>query len=477
MDLDMDLDPMGSQAALFKLYTQLAFVYPRSESASKPDIISIMDRGLEHLSKSFPWVAGQVVNTNTNPAATPKYKIRPLNSTPELLIKDYTENPSVPSFVQLEEAEFPMNMLSEDVWAPCATLAGLSYDPSSPSGGPNKIAPVMLVQLSFIEGGLVLCINLQHNVCDMMGQAAIMEWLSKACRGENFTNHEIQLGQMDRTTTVPLIGENNWNPGNLLDDQILAPQNTPEESDISATAPAPDVAVPETLEPPVCSWVYFNFSATALAGLKTFASETLPPNSSFISTDDAISAFIFQSVLRVRKPRLNQQRSVRFARAVDARRYMDVNSKYPGILQNMTYTSYQLSELLNTPLGHIAAAMREKVDPATSDVALRTRALITYLAQSPENALKVSFTARLKTDADIMLSSWAKIAAFEWDFGLGLGRPKAVRRPGFLPVESLMYIMPKDKKGGIAVGMCLRKDDLEKLVEDIEWTKFATFIG
>jgi hypothetical protein len=475
----MDLDLMGAQPALFKLYTQLAFIYTMSDTSSKPHIVSVLTRGLKHLSKSFPWVAGQVVHTSAGSKGTAKYKIRPLNSTPKLVVKDYTETFSVATFEQLEKARFPMSMMSEDIWAPCPTLSGLAYSPSGPASSDDKTAPVMLVQLSFIKGAVVLCINLQHNVCDMMGQAAIMSWLSKACREETFTEHDILLGQMDRTKVVPLIEDDQWSPVDVLDDQLMSSQRHFEDQSATATAPAPEVKGAEPLEPherPVLG-TYFNFSAASLKTLKALATETLPSSREYISMDDAISAFIFQSVLRARKPRINEQRLVTFARAVDARRYLGIDPEYPGILQNMTYTKYQLSTLLDTPLGHIAATMREQVDPNSSDIALRTRALMTFLSRSPENALDVNFTASLKTDADIMLSSWAKVPAYDWDFGIGLGQPEAVRRPGFVPVESLMYIMPKDRRGDVPVWMCLREDDLKRLNEDTEWTRFATHLG
>lgn len=478
MTFDLDLDIMGATPALFKLYTQLAFVYRMPEATPKEQISSALNLGLERLSAAFPWVAGQVVNTNPDAKSTPKYKIRQLKPTPELVIKDYTNDPSIPTFSQLKEAKYPMSMLSEDTWAPCSTLAGLTYDPSSPDGDPNKVAPVMLVQISFVAGGLVLCINLQHNVCDMTGQETIMSWLSKACRGEDFTEQEMRLGQIDRATAVPLITEDNWTPGNLLDHQIIRPQQDTSQESTASTTPAPDSTAAETPEPPPsCSWSYFNFSATALDALKRLASQNLPSSCKFISTDDAISAFIFQSILRARKPRLQHQQPVTFARAVDARRYLDVDPAYPGILQNMAYVTYELPSLLTAGLGQVAASMRKEVDPTSSDITLRTRALVTYLAQSPENSSTISFTASLKTDRDIMLSSWAKIAAYNWDFGFGLGKPEAVRRPALLPVESLMYIMPKDGNGDIAVGICLRREDLERLVEDAEWTKYATCAG
>jgi hypothetical protein len=44
------------------------------------------------------------------------------------------------------------------------------------------------------------------------------------------------------------------------------------------------------------------------------------------------------------------------------------------------------------PLGHIDAAIRQPMDPETSDLARRTRSLIRFLSQSPEHASRFSFT-------------------------------------------------------------------------------------
>ena len=76
-----------------------------------------------------------------------------------------------------------------------------------------------------------------------------------------------------------------------------------------------------------------------------------------------------------------------------------------------------------------------------------------------------------------MLSSWAKLDCYELDFNLGLGKPDSVRRPQFVPVESLIYLMPKRLDGEIAVGICLRNEDMERLRADEEFAKYGRYIG
>ena len=76
-----------------------------------------------------------------------------------------------------------------------------------------------------------------------------------------------------------------------------------------------------------------------------------------------------------------------------------------------------------------------------------------------------------------MLSSWAKLDCYKLDFNLGLGKPVSVRRPQFVPVESLIYLMPKRLDGEIAVGICLTCEDMEGLRADEEFAKHGRYIG
>jgi len=47
----------------------------------------------------------------------------------------------------------------------------------------------------------------------------------------------------------------------------------------------------------------------------------------------------------------------------------------------------------------------------------------------------------------------------------------------FVPVESLIYFLPRRSDGEIGVALCLRVEDLENLKKDQEWAKHAEHIG
>jgi trichothecene 3-O-acetyltransferase len=204
----------------------------------------------------------------------------------------------------------------------------------------------------------------------------------------------------------------------------------------------------------------------------------LPPSTPFVSTDDALTAFIWKSIVRARIPRLHPSKDSKLARAVNVRRHLGVPATYPGLLQNMTYHSFDANDLARASLGHVASDLRAALAEPSCNLKHASRALATYLSRSTaEEKTRVSFTADLDLGADIMLSSWAAVDCASLDFGFGLGPPEAVRRPRFTPVESLVYLLPKARDGEIVVGMCLREEDLRNLRADEDLGKYAIYIG
>jgi trichothecene 3-O-acetyltransferase len=192
-DLDeFDLDVLGQQLQINRLYTQntLCFELPNDSTSLQPQISTALSRGIKRLSASLPWVAGKVVNLHGT------FKIQSSQKTPPLVVKDYRNDPSLPSWEALQEADFPFRMLDENLIAPCKTLAVSDSE-----------LPVFLIQANFITGGLLLTFNGQHGSMDMTGQGQVMYLVAKACRNESFTPLELSVGNMDRRSVVPVLND------------------------------------------------------------------------------------------------------------------------------------------------------------------------------------------------------------------------------------------------------------------------------
>ena len=461
LDLDDYLDVFGQQPDI-NIYTQICLCFPLADASSDSAVINTLSNGLERLTASFPWLAGQVVNEGSCRGNSGVFKIKPLAKLPHLVMKDLRNDPSMPTMGTLRRANFPFNMLDETIIAPCKTLPGGSDEFTSGS------KPVFLVQANFITGGLLLTFVSQHQTMDMTGQGQVMRLFSKACRNEPFTSEELSSGNLPRGKLIPLL-DDSYEQGPELAHQIVKP-----------TPPYPNSnSSNDQLDPtssPKCTWTYFNFHLTSLTALKSLATKTMTLPLGYISTDDALSAFIWQSVIRARLARLGPETESTFARAIDPRRYLDIPKAYPGLVQNMTYHTRTFENLARAPLGVVASQLRSALDPKTSNLGYITRALATFLSRTPDKSI-VSVTAALDLSTDIMLSSWANLDCYDLDFSLGLGKPEAVRRPQFEPCESLIYLMPKTLDGEIAVGICLRDEDMEILKADNEFTKYGNFIG
>ncbi|MCJ1464393.1 hypothetical protein MMC07_003006 [Pseudocyphellaria aurata] len=462
-DLNEDIDILGQQP-LLRIYTQICFCFPIADASSHPAIINTLSDGLERLSESFPWVAGKVVNEGSGKGNSGVFKIKTMELAPRLVVKDLRGDPSIPSMDALRRANFPFSMLDESIIAPRRTFPG----------GPDESAldsdPVFLLQANFIKDGLLLTFVGQHNAMDMIGQGQIIHLFSKACRKEKFTNEDVSSGNLPRGNLISFL-DGSYQQGSELAHQILkqTPSQLVSDEVNSYPTPVPNLS-------PKCTWSYFSFHPTSLAALKSLATKTITISSGYISTDDALSAFIWQSVIRARLPRLNPTTESTLARAVDVRQYLDIPRTYPGLVQNMVYHTQTLQKLVDEPLGSVAAQLRSAIDPKTSELGYHSRALATFLSRTPDKSI-VSFIATLDLSADIMFSSWAKLNCYELDFGLRLGTPESVRRPRFNPCESLIYLMPRTLEGEISLAICLRDDDLERLRADEEFAKYGTFIG
>ncbi|CAG8957422.1 hypothetical protein HYFRA_00011403 [Hymenoscyphus fraxineus] len=443
MDLNDHLDILGQQPGL-NIYTQICSCYTVPDASSYSAIVKILENGLSRLSNSFPWTAGQVVNEGASKGNTGIFKIAPLEKTPRLVVKDLRDDPSAPTMDGLREAHFPFRMLDESIIAPRNTIPGTG-------GADVSDSPVLIVQVTFIVGGLILTFLGQHQTMDGTGQGEVIRLFSKACHGEPFSSEEISTGNMPREDITPLL-DDEYKPGPEIE-QFL-------------TKPSPAADTP----PPKCSWTYFSFDDAALKAIKSLATTTLI--SGFVSTDDALSAFIWKCVARVRLHRLDPSAISTFARAVNIRSHLGVPQSYPGLVQSMVNSTCTAQELVNDTLGSVASRLRSALDPTTSDLAYKSRALATFLNRSPDKSI-VAFTAMVDPSTGIMLSSWAKLDSYDLDFNLGLGPPESVRRPQFFPVESLMYLLPRRADGEIVVAMCLRDEDMVRLRNDEVFTKYG----
>ncbi|EJT41718.1 AYT1-like protein [Saccharomyces kudriavzevii IFO 1802] len=329
------LDILGQQPSLHKLYTQICLIYRVTDPSTHDHIVNTLTEGLEILAKNFPWLAGSVINEGMGKGITGTYRIISSDKIP-LVIQDLQHNPSAPTMDSLEKVNFPIRMLDEKVFAPCMTI----NPPGSAIGLVAETGPVFAVQVNFICGGLVLTIVGQHNTMDMTGLVSSINLLDKACHREPFSDEDLFIGNMDKSESIPLFDET-WKHSSALGHEIV---QTSKNTSVSTKVPP---------SPSKSSWGHVEFSAISLQNLKALAAQTVSPYSSFVSTDDIVTAFIWKLISRARLSRMEPETRSTLGRAVDVRKRLGLPMTYPGLLVNMTYTTYSLESIDQEPLARL----------------------------------------------------------------------------------------------------------------------------
>ena len=459
MEHDNRLDLFGQLPSL-NLYTQLSLCYPVTDESLYPAITEKLAAGLAHLSDDIPWIAGQI--TNSSPEGPAHYRIVPFEAKPKLVVRDLRNTSSVATMATLQQRRFPCSLLHETNIASHTT-----FQQSIAGSGPEP-SVVFAVQANLISGGIILTFVAHHQAMDLVAQGRIMHLLSRVCNGGSLASEDIATANLARYNILPLLPDSD------------SPNPDPEDHSTITTSLTSNSNATEAV-PPSCVWSCFSFSKPSLTSLKALAMESRAPTASYISTDDALTALIWQSITRSRVPRLDGTTKTTMTRAVDMRRYFGISPDYPGMMQTLSFQNSTIQELATgeqMPLGLIASQLRLAVQPdseTSSGLVHETRALAATIAR--ESGEKVSYTADINLSTDVMISSWANQHSYSLDFGLGLGLPEAVRRPSFTPVESLVYFIPKRLDGEIVVMLCLREEDMDGLREDANFKTFAEYIG
>jgi len=454
-DFELPLEIFGQDPAT-GFATPFIFFWPLPDHEDASAFVTRLQTGLDKISEAIPWVAGKVVKREPPDSHLNDdypYKIVPSTQTPKLIFHDHRSSLDVPSMDELTEKKFPIRLLDESVLSPVNVLPGRIGDGRD---------AVLIVQLNRLRGGLAINIVGNHQVLDGTGQEQLIYLLDKACRGEAFDEEEIATANLDKVAIIQPF-DSDWQPP--LDTMYINPP--------SAT-PTPLTEENGNQAMPAIEWVNWALPKKALTELKKAATGHL--SCGFVSTDDVLTAFIWQTLARVRLRRLGSSVESTIGRAVNPRRHVGIPAAYPGHISNNAFSKLTLRDLSVNSLGQVSSILRMAVDPSTSGLRDSTREFATLLHRATDKST-VSMSARLNLDSDLMLSSWASMRCYQFTFGLDLGNPSAFRRPKQAHVPSLVFLLPRNRDGEIVVKMGIRKDDLYVLQKDKIWIEFAEYIG
>ncbi|KAL7950095.1 transferase family domain-containing protein [Trichoderma barbatum] len=433
-------------------YTVIVLGFAEQPGASRDDVLATLDSSALRLLSAYPFLAGQVIKRGQTSTNSGTYEIVPYpphqNKSP-VRRKDCTE--LCPSYEEILKADAPFAMLDGDVISP---MKGMGYQYEA-----GTELPVFIVQANFIQGGLLLSFASMHNALDMNGQGIVLKMFAAAGRGEEFDAALVEAGNRDADTIVPLL-----RPGEAA------------ASHKSMRRPSTlNISGPQNSRPRPAVWTYWRFPADQLVELKKAASS----GRSWVSTNDAITAFVVQrlTAARVGVGRVAAGEQVQLQRGVDSRTLLTppVEHGYLGHLVALADTTWHTAqELCDASLADTALEVRESLK-RVDDHFIRSLAT---LIKNTQDKTTIFYGANNKAGRDFLVSSWAQLHWLsQCDFGPGLGAPDFVRRARLSDVPDLTYIMPKNRAGDMHIATCLFHEDFVGLANDEIWRQRTQLVG
>jgi hypothetical protein len=223
----------------------------------------------------------------------------------------------------------------------------------------------------------------------------------------------------------------------------------------------------------------FYFSPAALVALKEAASPahaTMTSDQTWISTNDALSALLWRTVMAVQWPldTLQGDPVSVFNLAIDGRLRTDppVHPETLGCFVEYLGVSLPIRTILGSAsLADLAILIRKEVLRADRQFTDDLVALVEQL----EDVDRLVPTAFLDVPGfNCVQTSWINFQLYGLDWGPLLGhRIGAVRAPHIGVINGLQLVLPAPPEGGVEVLVGVEESCLQRLLEDPLWMKYA----
>jgi hypothetical protein len=349
---------------------------------------------------------------------------------------------AIASFDELEADEFPTLKLPYTLLMPV---------PQELGDGPF---PSCKVQFSAIEGGTIITFTISHSLADGSGTNELMRILSEetklAQEPSSIGGRSTGLG-LDRSVLRNITSKLPFR----IEDHPAFRWETPPPANAESIPPHPfEAASPETT-------VLLRISAVNLTQLK--ADATLP-GAPPISTHDALSAFIWRTVLLIRSKRspsaqyLPASTMGSIFMPSDARRHLNLPQSYIGNAVYQLTANLDLKTLLSpSGLGHAASALRRAIKAVNSNL------VASYMTELKERWIGWQFmNGTLSTTGVAMGTDWTSTSMYSDDWGKAFGPVVRYRYPGAVG-DGGNCILPKLPDGSAEVIVGVMPEEMEML--------------
>ncbi|ETS79167.1 hypothetical protein PFICI_09020 [Pestalotiopsis fici W106-1] len=380
-----------------------------------------------------------------------------------IIVKDFQAPGAFATFSELKAKHFPVAALDENVLCRRYTW---------PS--PEDRLPIMLIQLNFLRGGMIINWNPYHAVGD--GQTF-------------FTWTKVWAEECRRAQGIPIT-----NPAHIPDDiltdraHVLKPrfpgpdhagklENHPQY----AIMTDPMKQLEKLLKRDGHAGQIFYFSEESLARLKQDAYPLNPSEDepSYISTNDALSVLAWRSVMAAQFPldEIEGDPITTFNIAIDGRYRTQppIDPATLGCFVMFLEVKVSLRRMLETEdLRELAALLRQAILAANDYPGGLTNDISALVDSLPHVGLIVPGAFLDSPGLGCSQTSWAKLQLYGLEWGPLLGhRIASIRSPSCGILNGMQIMMPTLPGGGREVLCGIEERCLERLINEPLWRKYA----
>ncbi|KAF3764073.1 hypothetical protein M406DRAFT_62611 [Cryphonectria parasitica EP155] len=443
-------DPTHLERIGPKGWLRYVFPFQLPENYDIDEVSRIYRTGFDAAKQRLPAMGSEVVPApEIKHTGVLKLQIIPEGDIEPITVKDLRAEGAFPlTFAELKAKRFPVSAFEASKICPRSVW---------PTSGDRL--PISLVQLNFIQGGMIMGWNLFHQFGDSVTGYTWSQVWAEECRraqGEEISSplclpdqsfaHRAQIKQPSGHNT----GQVEKHPEYLV--LPFTPQSTP----------------PKMF--PIC---------TAAEATPTNATNPCLTDSEYISTNDALSALLWRTIMAVQNPAdsLGDADPVSaFALAIDGRLRTNppVHPQTQGCFLEYLGVELPIRKMLAGKLADIAIEIRRSVAIADKEW---TDDVVT-LIDSLEDVNRIILKAFTDVPGfNCVQTSWVEFRIYNVSWGKALGSTvQAVRSPDVGVINGCQVIFPAPPEGGLEVLIGVEEGCLDKLLHDPLWNKFAVVI-
>ncbi|KAI8179302.1 hypothetical protein KHU50_003047 [Colletotrichum sp. SAR 10_65] len=445
-------------------WVRYLFPFQLPEDYDPEAITDIFRRSLQATKNRFPTLACEALpDPDARQANALKLQRITDNEIEPVIINDLRQSSNfTSSFTDLKSKHFPVSSFPAEVFTRC---------PIWPA--PGQRVPITIVQANFIRGGLILNWNLFHLVGD--GQAFynwIRVWAEETRRAQGLAIPD-PVHYPDTIYTDRQIAHKS--PQTLPKGKAGRLTDHPEYTIV--TDPATQLAKIATTDGHVGQIFYL--SKDSLQRLKQDA-QPQTDDGSYVSTNDALSALIWRSIMAAQFD-INQldgsERSV-FNIAIDGRGRSQppIHPEAMGSFLGFIQVELPIKKILEADnLSGLSLLIRKAIIAMDKDFSGSFINDVVQLVNNQDDLGALIPTSFLDVPGrNCAQTSWEKFKMYDLDWGHALGgKIAAIRSPSCGILNGMQIMYPQHPDGGREMLVGIYENCLEKLCNDPVWTRYA----